>query len=44
MNRHQLGIIYMLHFSQPYRHAKHYVGWRTSSTASTGTPQGTAPG
>ena len=23
----QLGIIYMLHFSQPYRHARHYVGW-----------------
>jgi hypothetical protein len=26
MSRHQLGIIYMLHFSQAYRHAKHYVG------------------
>jgi len=23
----QLGIIYMLHFHQPYQHAKHYVGW-----------------
>ena len=23
----QLGVIYMLHFDQPYRHAKHYVGW-----------------
>ena len=23
----QLGIIYMLHFHQPYRHARHYVGW-----------------
>jgi predicted GIY-YIG superfamily endonuclease len=23
----QLGICYMLHFSQPYRHARHYVGW-----------------
>jgi predicted GIY-YIG superfamily endonuclease len=21
------GIIYMLHFSQPYKHARHYVGW-----------------
>ena len=21
------GVIYMLHFDQPYRHAKHYVGW-----------------
>ena len=23
----QLGVIYMLHFSQPYKHARHYVGW-----------------
>jgi predicted GIY-YIG superfamily endonuclease len=23
----QLGVIYMLHFDRPYRHAKHYVGW-----------------
>jgi predicted GIY-YIG superfamily endonuclease len=23
----QLGVIYMLCFSQPYRHARHYVGW-----------------
>ena len=23
----QLGVIYMLHFEQPYRHARHYVGW-----------------
>jgi predicted GIY-YIG superfamily endonuclease len=23
----QLGIIYMLHFSQPYKHARHYTGW-----------------
>ena len=22
----QLGVIYMLHFDQPYKHAKHYVG------------------
>jgi predicted GIY-YIG superfamily endonuclease len=21
------GVIYMLHFDRPYRHAKHYVGW-----------------
>jgi predicted GIY-YIG superfamily endonuclease len=27
MNRQQPGVIYMLHFDQPYRHAKHYVGW-----------------
>ena len=23
----QPGVIYMLHFSQPYKHARHYVGW-----------------
>ena len=23
----QLGVIYMLHFDQPYKHARHYVGW-----------------
>jgi hypothetical protein len=23
----QLGIVYLLHFSQPYRHARHYQGW-----------------
>ncbi len=23
----QLGVIYLLHFDQPYRHARHYVGW-----------------
>ena len=22
-----LGVIYMLHFDQPYQHARHYVGW-----------------
>ena len=27
MTRHQPGIIYLLHFSQPYRHARHYTGW-----------------
>ena len=27
MTRHQLGIIYMLHFDRPYRHARHYTGW-----------------
>ena len=21
------GVVYMLHFDRPYRHAKHYVGW-----------------
>jgi predicted GIY-YIG superfamily endonuclease len=23
----QLGVIYMLHFDRPYRHARHYTGW-----------------
>jgi hypothetical protein len=23
----QPGVIYMLHFDRPYKHAKHYVGW-----------------
>jgi predicted GIY-YIG superfamily endonuclease len=22
-----MGIVYLLHFSEPYRHAKHYTGW-----------------
>ena len=22
-----MGTIYLLHFSTPYRHAKHYIGW-----------------
>jgi hypothetical protein len=25
MMRGQLGVIYMLHFDQPYQHARHYV-------------------
>ena len=27
----QLGVIYMLHFDQPYQHARHYVGKSESS-------------
>ena len=27
MNRQQPGVIYLLHFDQPYKHAKHYTGW-----------------
>ena len=23
----QIGIIYLLHFDQPYHHARHYTGW-----------------
>jgi len=22
-----LGVVYLLHFSQPYQHARHYTGW-----------------
>jgi predicted GIY-YIG superfamily endonuclease len=29
----QAGTIYMLHFLEPYRHARHYVGWTDSLTA-----------
>lgn len=25
----QPGIVYMLHFDQAYKHARHYVGWTT---------------
>jgi predicted GIY-YIG superfamily endonuclease len=24
------GTIYLLHFSQPYQHARHYTGWTTN--------------
>jgi predicted GIY-YIG superfamily endonuclease len=24
------GTVYLLHFDQPYRHARHYVGWATN--------------
>jgi predicted GIY-YIG superfamily endonuclease len=23
------GVIYLVHFTQPYRHARHYTGWTT---------------
>lgn len=25
----QGGVIYLLHFDRPYRHARHYTGWTT---------------
>jgi predicted GIY-YIG superfamily endonuclease len=28
----QAGTIYMLHFSAPYRHARHYTGWTDNLT------------
>jgi predicted GIY-YIG superfamily endonuclease len=27
------GTVYLLHFSEPYRHAKHYVGYTTNLSA-----------
>ncbi len=24
------GVVYLLHFDRPYRHASHYTGWTTS--------------
>ena len=39
----QPGVIYMLHFHRPYKHARHYVGWTDDlSTGSTSTPPGAA--
>jgi predicted GIY-YIG superfamily endonuclease len=27
------GTVYLLHFDQPYRHARHYIGWTTNLAA-----------
>lgn len=27
------GTVYLLHFDQPYRHARHYCGWTSDLTA-----------
>ncbi|MBB5085041.1 putative GIY-YIG superfamily endonuclease [Nonomuraea endophytica] len=27
------GTVYLLHFAQPYRHARHYLGWTTDLQA-----------
>jgi predicted GIY-YIG superfamily endonuclease len=27
------GVVYLLHFDQPYRHARHYIGWTTDLDA-----------
>jgi hypothetical protein len=26
-----VGVIYLLHFSRPYKHARHYTGWTEGS-------------
>jgi predicted GIY-YIG superfamily endonuclease len=31
--RARLGIVYLLHFDRPYRHARHYTGWTTDLDA-----------
>jgi hypothetical protein len=33
--RGRLGIVYLLHFDRPYRHARHYTGWTTDPVAVT---------
>lgn len=30
MPKNILGTIYLLHFSRPYKHAKHYLGWTSN--------------
>ena len=32
MAAHVQGVIYLLHFDRPYRHASHYTGWVHSRT------------
>ena len=27
------GTVYLLHFDQPYKHARHYIGWAVNLTA-----------
>lgn len=29
------GTVYLLHFSEPYHHARHYVGWTTNQQGRT---------
>jgi hypothetical protein len=31
--RARFGIVYLLHFDRPYRHARHYTGWTTDLDA-----------
>jgi predicted GIY-YIG superfamily endonuclease len=31
--RGRLGVVYLLHFDRPYRHAGHYTGWTTNLDA-----------
>ena len=47
------GVVYLVHFTQPYRHARHYTGWtadldsrlvRAPSRTRRPTPTGHHPG
>lgn len=29
----QVGTVYLIHFDEPYKHAKHYLGWTTDLNA-----------
>lgn len=33
MSDHQPGTIYLLHFDQPFGHARHYMGWASNLEA-----------
>jgi hypothetical protein len=33
MRQHVQGTVYLLHFTEPYRHAKHYMGWTEDLSA-----------
>ena len=36
------GTVYLLHFDQPYKHARHYVGWTAERQAPPGRARGRA--
>ena len=33
MNAQTRGVCYLLHFSRPYKHARHYLGWTVNLEA-----------
>jgi hypothetical protein len=33
MRSHVQGTVYLLHFTEPYHHARHYMGWTTNLPA-----------
>ena len=40
------GVVYLLHFDQPYQHARHYTGWTGDDVlaGSNGTQPAAVPG